>query len=495
MKPFASHRHRVPRIAILGAGISGLVAAHELSQTGLPVTVFERAGRVGGRIQTFRFPGTEHLGELGAMRIPASHVHTLRYISKLGLDDRLARFTTMFQNRNGVISLSALGGPPGPVSPPGNPAEELIGLVSRLVAYKLKVVIDVFSPGEIREVFHAYASDRLYSDLSTLIRTKVDPTRLWFLMNASVEEVVRFLGTLEGQMAPSLRLFFRDISWEISADLFLLRGGMQQLPERLAASLPDAVHFQSEVQSILSHESFVELVIRDLRSGTSRVERFDFVICTLPVPVLRKVRLEGFTRDKLQALGKARYASASKVLFLCREKFWRRPPHGIHAGASFVGNASRQLYYNEPALDEHATGSTQGTLLASYTLGRDSEALAQLPEDEVVALVRKELGSIHPELNAPGMVEAFKVHHWQKEEGFLGGCSVTWPIYYEDSRSEEDIARLWNDVARPDKRVYFAGEHCSDQRAWIEGAVTSSLKTVSALLRDSRVSGLSAETG
>ena len=81
------------------------------------------------------------------------------------------------------------------------------------------------------------------------------------------------------------------------------------------------------------------------------------------------------------------------------------------------------------------------------------------------------------------MVEAFKVRHWQKEEGFLGGCSVTWPIYYEGSSSEEDVTRIWDEVARPDKRVYFAGEHCSDQRAWIEGAITSGLQAVSALLR------------
>jgi monoamine oxidase len=487
-----SKRHETPRVAILGAGISGLVAAHELSQSGLPVTLFERSGRVGGRIQTFRFPGTEHLGELGAMRIPASHVHTLRYITKMRLDDRLSRFTTMFQGRSGLVAPGSLAGMPGPLLPTQDAGNELAGLVSQILMDKLKVVIDVLSPGEIRDVFHEYASGRLYSDLSTLLRTKVDPARFGFLLHAPLEEVVRLLQGLEEQMAPSLRLFFRDISWEVSADLFLLRGGLQQLPERLAASLPHAVNFHSEIQRIFSHESFVELVIRDLESGTSRLERFDYVICTLPVPVLRKVLLEGFTHGKLEALRKARYASASKVLFLCKEKFWRRPPHDIRSGGTFAGNTSRQLYYNDIDLDEGSTGSGRGTLLASYTLGRDSEALAGLPDDEVVSLVREDIGRIHPEINEPGMVEAFKVRHWQKEEGFLGGCSVTWPIYYEDASPGDNVTRVWNEVARPDKRVYFAGEHCSDHRAWMEGAVTSSLKTVSALLRDSQEAGATA---
>jgi len=80
------------------------------------------------------------------------------------------------------------------------------------------------------------------------------------------------------------------------------------------------------------------------------------------------------------------------------------------------------------------------------------------------------------------MVRDFKVRHWQKEEGYLGGCSVTWPLYYAEAGAEEDVTRLWEDVARPDKRVHFAGEHCSSDRAWIEGAVASSLRTVSTLV-------------
>ena len=39
-------------IAILGAGITGLTAAHRLSQRGHRVRVFEQSGRVGGAIRT-----------------------------------------------------------------------------------------------------------------------------------------------------------------------------------------------------------------------------------------------------------------------------------------------------------------------------------------------------------------------------------------------------------------------------------------------------------
>jgi monoamine oxidase len=477
-----------PRIAVLGAGISGLVAAHELKGLGLPVTVFERAGRVGGRIETFQFPGTDHLGELGAMRIPGSHTHTLRYISKLGLDGRLARFTSLFRNRNGLVALDDLPPPPWELRAPELPGDGAMELVARTVMYKLQVVINAMSPGELRDAFQVYAEGAMSSDLLTLLRTQVPPARYWFLLNASVGVLIAWFVRLQEQLAPSLRIFLRDIAWEISEDLYYLKGGMRQLPEKLAEGLTGELRLHCELERILSHDDFVELVLHDRRRGTSWKERFDYVLCTLPVPVLRTLTLEGFGAWKTEALRQARYASASKVLFLCRRRFWEQRPYAISSGASYVGGLTRQVYYSDLGLDAAPSQSGRGgVLLASYALGAESEKLAGLPDDELAALVTSNLRRIHPEIAEPGMVEAFKVRHWQKEAGTLGGCSVTWPLYYPGVGGEEDVTRLWEDVARPDKRVYFAGEHCSQERAWIEGAVASSLRAVSGLVE--RVTG------
>ncbi|MGF1676131.1 MAG: flavin monoamine oxidase family protein, partial [Rivularia sp. (in: cyanobacteria)] len=70
------------KITILGAGIAGLVAAYELERLGHEVDIIEGSPRVGGRVWTHRF-GTENdapYAELGAMRIPSSHHHTLHYV-------------------------------------------------------------------------------------------------------------------------------------------------------------------------------------------------------------------------------------------------------------------------------------------------------------------------------------------------------------------------------------------------------------------------------
>src|SRR5690348_524055 len=50
-----------PRVAVVGAGIAGLAAAHRLSREGIKAPVFEAAQRVGGRILTLAelvAPGT-----------------------------------------------------------------------------------------------------------------------------------------------------------------------------------------------------------------------------------------------------------------------------------------------------------------------------------------------------------------------------------------------------------------------------------------------------
>jgi hypothetical protein len=62
------------KVAIVGAGMSGLVAAWLLLRAGFDVTLIEASKRVGGRIKTLREGFSSGLyAEAGAMRIPESH--------------------------------------------------------------------------------------------------------------------------------------------------------------------------------------------------------------------------------------------------------------------------------------------------------------------------------------------------------------------------------------------------------------------------------------
>src|SRR3546814_425156 len=73
------------RVAIVGAGMAGLVAGYELERAGHDVIVIEARKRVGGRIFTQRDADGGVVAEAGAGRIPTSHLWTNHYIAKMGL--------------------------------------------------------------------------------------------------------------------------------------------------------------------------------------------------------------------------------------------------------------------------------------------------------------------------------------------------------------------------------------------------------------------------
>src|SRR5712672_2179856 len=70
-------------IAIIGAGITGLTAAFYLKRNGVPVTVYEASGRVGGVIQSLRKDG--FLAEFG----PNTLLETSPKIAQLVRDANL----------------------------------------------------------------------------------------------------------------------------------------------------------------------------------------------------------------------------------------------------------------------------------------------------------------------------------------------------------------------------------------------------------------------
>ena len=74
------------RILVIGGGLSGLVAAYELTRAGHDVTVLEAQLRPGGRVLTLREPFSDGLyTEAGAARIPDNHDLTLHYAKHFGL--------------------------------------------------------------------------------------------------------------------------------------------------------------------------------------------------------------------------------------------------------------------------------------------------------------------------------------------------------------------------------------------------------------------------
>ncbi|HEY8296190.1 MAG TPA: FAD-dependent oxidoreductase, partial [Micrococcaceae bacterium] len=72
-------------VAVVGAGLSGLVTAYELMKLGLRPVLYE-ADQLGGRLRTAGFPAApDVVADLGGMRFPVSGRAFYHYVDKLGL--------------------------------------------------------------------------------------------------------------------------------------------------------------------------------------------------------------------------------------------------------------------------------------------------------------------------------------------------------------------------------------------------------------------------
>ena len=81
---FAQSSHS-RKVIVIGAGLAGLVAAHELSKLNFDVTVIEAQARPGGRVFTLRSFSEGLWAGCRTARIPNDHDLTLGYVKEFSL--------------------------------------------------------------------------------------------------------------------------------------------------------------------------------------------------------------------------------------------------------------------------------------------------------------------------------------------------------------------------------------------------------------------------
>ncbi|MFD5325481.1 flavin monoamine oxidase family protein [Streptomyces sp. NPDC127092] len=485
----SQHRTRTRgTVTVIGAGMAGLVAAYELERLGHRVEILEGSRRLGGRVRTHRFGAHEGAPfvELGAMRVPTAHHRTMHYIDHLGLRDQVRPFTTLLSEENALLATST-----GHVRLRDAPRRLIADVRSALARddYReetvvfgawLAAVVDAVAPPTLRTGLRA---DLAHDLLDLVERLDLTPHLLGDAKDRiDVHGLFAAHPGIRAGCGPRLNGFLDDILTETSPRLVRLACGMDQLVQRLAARVRGPIWLGQEVTGIDVAADHVRLRIG--RGPLAAVRRADLVLCTVPFSVLRGMALTGLDEDKLAVVREVDYCPATKVAVHVREPFWER--EGIRGGASFSGGLIRQTYYPAPA-DEVPPGGPHGrrgeqgrrgaALLASYTIGEDADLLGRMPVRLRHETVVDELGRMHPQLRRRGMVLGVASMAWGEHPWTAGGCTIRWG---QDAAACEEERRR---AARPQGRLFFAGEHCSSEPAWIEGAVESALDAVAGIDR------------
>jgi len=460
-------------VVIAGAGLAGLVAAYELERRGHRVTILEADQRhIGGRARTLRFDGGLH-GEAGAMRIPTRHQITRQYIAEFHLPLRPFVFSNpqayyfVRGERRRVADIKSLYG------------------LFALRDDERDKTPDYFWDASVGKALRSLSDDEkldLSADTPATNRVRAyDQQSLQQLLEAAglSDEAIEFLATtsasetlLSSAATETLREELKEV-WTQGFDELV--DGTDTLASAFAARLRSKPKLGCSVvrltQDALTHRTAA--IYRE--RGVERRVEGDFLLCTLPCPVLTRIGIEPeLSGPKWRAIRELNYDSSTKVLAVARRRFWETDD-GIFGGGTFTDLPLATAYYpSDNALSKNPRVSAgPGVLLASYSWGQVARRLASLPHAERAAAVLQQLARVHPQLKQPGLVRHTASWSWDNHP--LSGGAFAWFMPGQHSAVHRYLVA-------PEGHIYFAGEHASLTHTWMQGALESGLRAVREML-------------
>ncbi len=373
-------------IAILGAGLTGLAAARELTRRGRRVVVFEGTPEVGGVIRSERSPDG-WLIESGPNSLQETPP-VAALIRELGLADRRLVAAPEAKNRY-ILRDGRLR--PLPLSPPGFLRSDLfslrtkVRLLRELFHPKLPRLEDLPLANFFREHFGQelldYALDPFVSGIFA-----GDPSRL------SARHAFPGLWKAEHEHGSLIRAQIASAKAKKARGeppgappIISFAEGLHTLPAALAAALPaGAVRLSSPVTQLSRGPDGWIL-------DASREERFARVIVTLPAPALARLRVGApGAQSSLASLDLLEHPPVASLFLGYRRADVAHPLDGF--GLLFPSREKRAplgVLFNSTLFPGRAP---EGHVALTVMLGGARRpALAALPIEEQLPLVQREL--------------------------------------------------------------------------------------------------------
>ncbi|KAM6217011.1 L-amino-acid oxidase-like [Rhynchocyon petersi] len=445
------------RVVVVGAGMSGLIAAKTLQDSGHQVTILEASDHIGGRVVTYRNEKEGWYFELGPMRIPKSHKLINTYITKYGLK------TNKFVQYNPKTWYLINGQRYRTGEVQANP--ELLGY-SVNPTEKGKSAKNIFHEtiGKLKENLKKLNCTQLMS-LYDSYSTKAYLVKKGLLSQGAVEMIGDVMNEDAGYYKSLLESLRIEMIFSNSDSFTEITGGFDQLPKAIAASLEaGTIHMRSKVELVESNGPELKISYR-VNGPKSMLHTItaDYVIISSSAKATRLITFTPpLSARKMDALRSLHYASSTKVILACNESFWERD--GILGGFSITDHPSRFIYY-----PSHKMPNSKGVLLASYTVADDSMFFLPMPQDQVVEIILEDLAAVHqiPKETLRLMCPTSVVKRWSLDPFTIGAFAEFTPYQYVDFSQK---------LFQPEGRIHFAGEHTCLPHGWIDTAIKSGLR-------------------
>jgi oxygen-dependent protoporphyrinogen oxidase len=404
-------------VAIVGGGITGLVAAHELQRRGVSFTLFEASGRVGGVIQTVR--GNGFLAEDGPNTLLETSPKITGLIQSLGLEPR--RWYSNPANKKRFILRDGM-----PRAMPASPSQFFTNAFFSWSA-KLALLKEPFikrSPADVEESLAQFVKRRLGQEfLDYAINPFVagvyagDPDRL------SVKHAFAKLHALEqnygslikGQIQGARERKKRNEVAKDRAKMMSFDQGLQVLTDALGDEVRESTHLNTPVETIREAEGGWELAgttgLLPHPGGDRNVAvPFTHVLLTSPAHKLAGLKLETKAGGDLRVLGEIVYPPVTSFTMGFRRDDVAHPLDGFGVlipkveKRNCLGTLFTSSLFNDRAPAGHVT-------LTSYIGGMRAPELALKPMDEIRRLIMADLRDL---LGVTGEPVWAHVRQWPK---------------------------------------------------------------------------------
>ncbi|NTI26900.1 FAD-dependent oxidoreductase (plasmid) [Rhizobium rhizogenes] len=499
---------RKPKVAIVGAGLSGLVAASELLHAGVDdLTLYEASDRIGGKLWSHRFDSDPHIiAEMGAMRFPRSESSLFVMLEWFGLAS-MGRFpnpghvdTTLFYD--GCRHTWKAGEePPVLFHRVYNGWQAFLREGYRdgeRVLASPNAMGDALKLGHLRQAhdfwqawLRSFERESFSSGIERIFLGKHPPGgERWSFPDDW--DLFRLLGVGSGGFGPVFEYGFIEILRLVvngyEDNVQLSYEGIAELPSRIASQLFHGTSIRQRIlqQQVMTIEKEREKIKVKVRGGMSAL--YDKVVVTSG---LANIQLRHLITSETSLLGAevnraveaSHMVGASKLFLLTERKFWL--DHQLSPCVLTVGIA-KSLY----CLDyEPHNPNGKGLVLVSYTWEQDSHKLLTVVcKKKRLALLRRDIGRAYPEfakhlVPANGNYDANVIQHdWLTDPNAGGAFKLN--RRGEDIYSESLFFQPFHEInGSNDTGIYLTGCSCSFTGGWAEGAIQTACNAVCAIIK------------
>lgn len=425
-------------VIIIGAGVAGLAALHDLDRAGKRVLVLEARDRIGGRIYTMHDPLSSLPLELGAEFVHGRPAETWDVIHDAGLAVYDGTDASRHMN-NGKVERNA----------------DAWDMVDSVIEEMRKAA------EKSDQSFEAFLAQSGYDD-----DTRQSARGYVEGFNAADSNVISIRALAQETAAAD----------QIDGDrVFRFAGGYDAVPMHLLKSVPrfeEKLSLNTVVDKIVWRQGFVTV------HAGKRVFRAERAVITVPLGVLQagSIVFVPEPKEMLDAARRLRFGQVFRVVLRFREAFWERKEELKDAGFILSSRPFFPTWWTTLAM--------RSTILTGWSAGSHADALIGLSREVILDRALESLASITgiSENEIREQLVSMYFHDWHADPYARGAYSYV-PAGAVSAR---------NQLAVPvEETLFFAGE-ATDQNghsATVHGAIASGRRAAGQLLSATAAAG------